>query len=128
MYQIDRKITLLIAEDDIFNRLLVVSMLAKNRYIKVLEAADGEEALKLLKEYPIDILLLDLHMPKVNGFQTLQEIRNIEEIDQIPIMVISSDESEKRRSIELGACSFITKPFKLKRLEDEIYSAIKRKR
>jgi CheY-like chemotaxis protein len=127
MNKILRKTTLLIAEDDLFNRLLVVSMLAKNKEIEVLEAKDGEEALAMLLERNVDILLLDIHMPKMNGLETLQEIRQIESIADIPIMVISSDETEKKQSLALGADAFIPKPFNLKALEQQVYDTLREK-
>jgi CheY-like chemotaxis protein len=127
MNKILRKTTLLIAEDDLFNRLLVVSMLAKNKEIEVLEAKDGEEALAMLLERNVDILLLDIHMPKMNGLETLQEIRQIESIADIPIMVISSDETEKNQSLALGADAFIPKPFNLKALEQQVYDTLREK-
>jgi CheY-like chemotaxis protein len=122
-----KKITLLIAEDDLFNRLLVVSMLAKNKNIEVLEAKDGEEALVMLLEKNIDIVLLDINMPKMNGLETLKEIRQIETISEIPIMVISSDETEEKQSLELGADAFIPKPFNIKELEKQIYDVLDKK-
>lgn len=122
MNKILKKTTVLIAEDDRFNRLLIISMLAKNKQIKVLEAKDGEEALEMLSKHNIDMLLLDIHMPKMNGLETLNEIRKIEKIADIPIMVISSDETEKKQSLELGADAFIPKPFNLRALEQQVYT------
>lgn len=124
MNKILKKTTLLIAEDDLFNRLLVVSMLAKNKQIEVLEAKDGVEALAMLLEHSVDIVLLDIHMPKMNGLETLKEIRLIEKIAHIPIMVISSDETEKKQSLALGAEAFIAKPFNLKGLEEQIHDVL----
>ena len=124
MNKILKKITLLIAEDDLFNRLLVVSMLAKNKQIEVLEAKDGVEALAMLLEHSVDIVLLDIHMPKMNGLETLKEIRLIEKIAHIPIMLISSDETEKKQSLALGAEAFIAKPFNLKGLEQQIHDVL----
>ena len=124
MNKILKKTTLLIAEDDLFNRLLVVSMLAKNKQIEVIEAKDGVEALAMLLEHSVDIVLLDIHMPKMNGLETLKEIRGIEKIAHIPIMVISSDETEKKQSLVLGAEAFIAKPFNLKGLEEQIHDVL----
>ena len=124
MNKILKKMTLLIAEDDLFNRLLVVSMLAKNKQIEVREAKDGEEALSILLEEDIDIVLLDIHMPKMNGLETLKEIRQIEAIAKIPIMVISSDETEKKQSLALGANVFVPKPFNIKLLEQQVYDTL----
>ena len=127
MNQMVKKISLLIAEDDLFNRLLVVSMLAKNKNIEVLQAKDGEEALAMMLVHHIDIVLLDINMPKMNGFETLKEVRKIEKIANIPIMIISSDETEKKESLLLGADAFIPKPFNIKALEKEIYGLLDRK-
>lgn len=124
MNQTVKKTKLLIAEDDLFNRLLVVSMLARNSQIEVVEAKDGEEALAVLSEQGIDIVLLDINMPRMNGLETLSEIRQIESIANIPIMVISSDETEKKLSLKLGANAFIPKPFNLKALEEQIYDVL----
>ena len=127
MNKILKKTTVLIAEDDRFNRLLIISMLAKNKQIKVLEAKDGEEALEMLSKHNIDMLLLDIYMPKMNGLETLNEIRKIEKIADIPIMVISSDETEKKQSLELGADAFIPKPFNLRALEQQVYTVLREK-
>lgn len=124
MNQTMKKISLLVAEDDLFNRLLVVSMLAKNKEIEVIEAKDGEEALKILLEKQIDIALLDINMPKMDGLQILKEIRQIDTVSEIPIMIISSDETEQKQSLALGADAFIPKPFNLKALEQQIYDVL----
>ena len=121
------KIKLVIAEDDMFNRLLVVSMLAKNKDIEVLEAKDGEEALAILLEKKVDIALLDINMPKLDGLETIKKIRKIESISDIPIMVISSDDTEEKQSLALGANAFIPKPFNIKELEQQIYDVLDEK-
>ena len=124
MNKILRKTTVLIAEDDRFNRLLLISMLAKNKQIKVLEAKNGEEALEMLSRHNIDILLLDIYMPKMNGLETLKKIRRMDRVANIPIMVISSDETEMKKSLKFGANAFIAKPFKIKELEGQIYTLL----
>lgn len=124
MNKILRKTTVLIAEDDRFNRLLVISMLAKNKQIKVLEAKNGEEALEMLRTHNIDMLLLDIYMPKMDGLETLKKIRKMETVAHMPIMVISSDETEMKKSLAFGANAFIAKPFKLKELEGQIYTLL----
>jgi CheY-like chemotaxis protein len=124
MNKILRKTTVLIAEDDRFNRLLLTSMLAKNKQIKVLEAKNGEEALEMLSTHNIDILLLDIYMPKMDGLETLKKIRQMKRVANIPIMVISSDETEMKKSLEFGANAFIAKPFKIKELEGQIYTLL----
>jgi two-component system chemotaxis sensor kinase CheA len=124
MNKILKKTTVLIAEDDRFNRLLLISMLTKNKQIKVLEAKNGEEALEMLSTHNIDILLLDIYMPKMDGLATLKKIRQMKRVANIPIMVISSDETEMKKSLEFGANAFIAKPFKIKELEGQIYTLL----
>jgi len=124
MTKILRRTTVLIAEDDRFNRLLIVSLLAKNKQIKVLEATNGEEALEMLNTHNIDMLLLDIYMPKMDGLETLAKIRQMETLANIPIMVISSDETEMKKSLAFGADAFIVKPVNLKKLEGQIYTLL----
>jgi len=118
------KITLLVAEDDKFNRKLISVMLSKNKKIKIIEAKDGQEALTLLNLERVDALLLDIHMPNINGFQTLKSIRKHELHKQLPIIVITSDEIEKKKSLSLGANAFLPKPFKLNELEKQVYNVL----
>ena len=118
------QVTLLIVEDDKFNRLLIVSLLSKYTNVKVVEANNGIEALDELSKAFVDIVLLDIHMPKMNGFETLSCIRKSEKNAKTPIIILSSDEDEKRKSLELGVNAFIPKPFDLKLLEQQIYKVL----
>ena len=117
-------ITLLIVEDDMFNRLLIVSLLSKYNNVKVIEAINGLEALDKIANEPVDIILLDIYMPKMNGFETLAHIQSDKENAKIPIMMLSSDEDERQKSLEMGVHAFIPKPFDLKQLEEEIYKVL----
>ena len=117
-------IQLLMVEDDMFNRLLLVSLLSKYANVTVVEAKNGIEALDKLNEHKIDIILLDIHMPKMDGFETLHHIHNNKKIAHIPVMILSSDEVEEKKSLELGATAFVPKPFDLKALEQQIYEIL----
>jgi len=117
-------ITLLVAEDDKFNRKLISIMLSKNKKIRIIEAKDGREALILLDLKKMDGLLLDIHMPNINGFETLETIRKHKIHKKLPIIVITSDEVEKKRSLSLGADAFLPKPFKRNELEDKVYNLL----
>lgn len=115
------EIKVLVVEDDTFNRMLLKSLLVKVGNIKVLEAKDGLEALSILDHEAIDICLLDLHMPTLNGFDTLQIIRNGTLFENVPVIVITSDEVEKKKSFALGANDFMAKPLNLESLKFKIY-------
>lgn len=118
--RVEKEVNLLVVEDDTFNRMLIVAMLAKHKTIRVVEAKDGREALKILKNLRIDIVLLDLYIPEIDGFEILKEVRGSERLKEIPIMVISSDETEEKKSLKMGANAFVQKPIKLKSLEAKI--------
>jgi len=118
-------IKLLVVEDDMFNRQLIISLLNKIQTIEVVEAENGEDALKVLMQEQIDVMLLDLHMPKMDGFETLSSIRAKEKTKDLPVIVITSDEVEKRKCYALGANNFVPKPFRLKALEETIFNQLK---
>ena len=120
-------ITLLIVDDDAFNRQLVISLLEKIPTINFFEAEDGVEALNLLIQKPVDMILLDLHMPRMNGYDTLQAIKKEPKYDFIPIVIITTDEQEMNKLYSLGADDFISKPFKLTELESRIYAHIEKR-
>ena len=118
------EVKVLVVEDDTFNRMLIKSLLVKVGNIKVLEAKDGLEALSILDHESIDICLLDLHMPTLNGFETLKIIRNGTVFENIPVIVITSDELEKKKSFSLGANDFMAKPLDLESLKSKIYQQL----
>jgi len=120
-------ISVLIVEDDPFNRLLIRSMLSKIPQINFYDANDGLEALDALMEYSIDIVLLDLHMPKMDGYETLVAMKESKEYQNIAVLAMTTDEEEKKRFYAQGANEFISKPFKVEELEIKIYSTLKEK-
>ena len=117
-------ITILMAEDDMFNRLLIVSLLSKYSNVEVIEAQNGIEALEELQKQKIDIFLLDIYMPKMNGFEVLTRVQEDSRLSNIPIMMLSSDEVERKKSLKMGVNAFIPKPFNLKGLEVQIYEVL----
>jgi response regulator RpfG family c-di-GMP phosphodiesterase len=120
-------ISLLIVDDDEFNRQLVISLLSKIPSINFIEAQDGEEALSILEQTDIDMVLLDLHMPKMDGYEALKAIKREEKYNLIPIAIVTTDEQEMNRLYSLGADDFISKPFKLSELESRIYAHIEKR-
>jgi two-component system, chemotaxis family, chemotaxis protein CheY len=77
------------------------------------EAGDGQEALKVLGDKWIDLVLSDINMPNMNGLELMAAMRDNEMMSSIPIVVVSTEGSEKRRreSEALGASGYIKKPF-----------------
>jgi len=117
-------ITVLIVDDDAFNRQLIISLLSKIPTVEYIEAQNGIEALEILASNSIDIILLDLHMPKLNGVDTIKEIKKSIIDSLIPIIIITTDEIVMKELYELGANDFLSKPFKLNDLAQKIYKQI----
>jgi two-component system, chemotaxis family, chemotaxis protein CheY len=105
----------LIADDSpamrsVIRRVVLLSGFEVNEF---LEAADGGDALRLLRTEDVDVILTDINMPNVNGEQLLQSMQHDESLRGMPVIVISTDATEHRihRMLELGAKGYITKPF-----------------
>ncbi len=102
----------LVVDDEELNRILLVTNLQESGYAAE-TAEDGEEALRMLRAQPFDAVLLDLIMPRLDGYQVLAEMKRDAALRRIPVMVISSmdDMESTTRCIEMGATDYLTKPF-----------------
>ncbi len=103
---------ILVVDDERLNRILLSTNLQESGYT-VETAEDGEQALQMLRAQPFDAVLLDLIMPRMDGYQVLAEMKRDEALRRIPVMVISSmDQMDSIvRCIEMGATDYLTKPF-----------------
>ena len=104
------KVKILVVDDESRMRKLVRDFLTRQNY-EVLEAADGEEALDIFyKDKAIALLILDVMMPKMNGWEVCREIR---QTSKVPIIMLTakSDESDELMGFDLGVDEYITKPF-----------------
>jgi signal transduction histidine kinase len=103
---------ILVIDDEMLNRTLLSTNLQESGYT-VEMAEDGEQALQLLRSREFDAVLLDLIMPRMDGYQVLAEMRGDAQLRRIPVIVISSmDDMESIvRCIEMGATDYLTKPF-----------------
>jgi signal transduction histidine kinase len=109
---------LLLVDDEEANLDLLESFLDFDGYPTLLRARDGDEAVAMFEEHRPDIVLLDLHMPKRNGFEVLRDVRSRQEPgDFVPILVLTADASveARARALSEGAQDYLTKP--LDRLE-----------
>ncbi len=106
--------TILYVEDTSEQRDLVAMFLEMNGY-HVTVANDGIQGLARARELKPDLILLDLGMPKMDGYQMMQELRADEVLEDIPIVVISAWTAavHRDRATATGAAAFITKPFEL---------------
>lgn len=106
------KARILVVDDREQNLILLESILIPEKY-SVVKALDGFQALKILEEQNIDMVLLDVMMPKLSGFDVLKKIREDEKIKTIPVVLITALEAREDRikGIQSGADDFISKPF-----------------
>ena len=100
----------LVIEDDSFLQGLEASKLRKDNY-EVITASTGEEGMEMIFEKGVDLVLLDLILPKFDGFDILRKIKGTKELEHIPVIVFSnlSEEKEIRKAENLGAEDFMVK-------------------
>ncbi|MBU3017126.1 EAL domain-containing protein [Paraglaciecola agarilytica] len=109
----NKKVKILVCDDDLTARILMKETLASDS-IEVIEAENGQRAIEQFEKYSPALLLLDVSMPKMNGFEVCEHIRGHEKGKHIPvIMVTGSDDLESiHKSYAVGATDFIAKPIK----------------
>ncbi|WP_017754369.1 response regulator transcription factor [Calidifontibacillus oryziterrae] len=126
------KKTILIVEDEDILREIMKDYLVDEGY-KVLEAADGNEALAIFEEYEVHLIILDIMLPELDGWSVCKRIRKS---SNVPIIMLTarSDEDDTLLGFELGADDYVTKPYRppillarVKRLLDSRYSHISNK-
>ncbi|MBQ3671575.1 MAG: EAL domain-containing protein [Treponema sp.] len=105
--------TVLVVDDEEVNRQMLGAILEKE-YI-VLYASDGKEAIEQLREYSdiISLVVLDLIMPEIDGYEVMNIIESDSELKRIPVIMLTTEKSAEVRSLQLGAADFLTKPYDL---------------
>lgn len=106
-----REKTMLIADDVELNRALLENIF-DDEY-SILQAADGVEAMEILRSQPVDVVLLDIVMPRMDGFEVLKTMKEEEALSGIPVIMATSEkENSEERALLLGADDFINKPYR----------------
>ncbi len=107
-------LVVLAVDDDIINLKLLKSMLMKSGHVKeVIEAKNGSDAIGELKARDdIDLILLDIIMPIMGGIDMLKVVRADDSLRQLPIIVLTTDETKKSEALEFGANGFLMKPIR----------------
>ena len=118
--------TALIVEDSNTTRSLIKSVIEEVGDINAFEAATGFEALKALPRQPFDLIIVDINMPDINGFELLNFVKNNDQYKSIPVVIVSTESSEddKKKGMALGAAAYLTKPFKLEELQGIVRKAL----
>ena len=104
------KKTILIIEDDKFLRELIVQKLLREGY-EISEALDGEEGIKKIKEEKPDLILLDLILPGIDGFEVLSQMREESRLSSIPVIILSNlgQKEDVEKGMKLGAVDYLIK-------------------
>lgn len=102
--------TVLVAEDSITSRMLLKNILESAGY-RVLTAIDGQDALQQLKQETVDILVSDVEMPRLSGFELTQAVRQLPATASLPVILVTSLSSREHRDrgVEVGANAYIVK-------------------
>ncbi|HKK70867.1 MAG TPA: response regulator [Candidatus Krumholzibacteria bacterium] len=116
----DRPLVLVVEDDPDLRRILCLQ-LAKIGYATV-EAENGRVGFDRAKNAAPDLILLDLMMPELDGFQVLKRIKSLDSLTEIPVLILtaSHDDHHRRKSVSHMANGFMTKPYTLDQLREEI--------
>jgi chemosensory pili system protein ChpA (sensor histidine kinase/response regulator) len=120
-------LTALVVDDSITMR-RVTQRLLERRNAKVLTARDGLDAITVLQEHDVDVILLDIEMPRMDGYQFATHVRNDPRLKDLPIIMITSRSGEKHRAkaIEIGVNDYLSKPYQEGQLIKAIESLVGR--
>jgi two-component system cell cycle response regulator DivK len=120
---------LLIVEDNQDNRELAIKVL-KNKGYEIIEAVDGEEAIeKAISEKP-DLILLDISLPKLDGYEVAKRLKSMEEFQEIPIVAFTAHamKGDREKVIAGGFEGYISKPINVREFPDQIRLYLRGKR
>ncbi len=109
------KSKILIVDDEPGNVLLLEQMMIQEGYDNLHSTSDSTQSLKLFNEVQPDLILLDLNMPKMDGFEVMEQLKEVDPQSLVPILVLTAlkDEETKLRALRSGAKDFLSKPFDL---------------
>lgn len=108
--------------DDEPNIIMALEYTFKKNNFEVFIARDGKEALELLKTEQPDLIILDIMMPLVDGYATLEAIKKNEKLTQCKVIFLSAKnkETDIEKGLQLGADAYVTKPFSIKKLVEQV--------
>ncbi len=117
----NQKLNVLVIEDDETMRKALVKLLESDGY-SVISAADGTQLEKIFMKDSVDLILLDIGLPWVNGLELTQVLKSHEDLKEIPIVLITglSSEADLNKGLALGAETYIKKPFDVETLKSTI--------
>jgi DNA-binding response OmpR family regulator len=118
--------TILLVDDEDAVRKVLAFPLEKDGYV-VVQAGDGEEALRRFAEQPVDLVVLDIMLPRLDGLEVCKRLRAT---STVPIIMLTArdDELDKVLGLELGADDYITKPFSIREFRSRVRALLRRAR
>jgi len=125
----DRRVFAMVVDDSITVRRVTQRLLERNG-MRVLTARDGMDAVALLQDNVPDVILLDIEMPRMDGYEVAAHVRNDPRLKEVPIIMVTSRVGEKHRAraIELGVDDYLGKPYQEAQLLDAIAPLVERRR
>jgi CheY-like chemotaxis protein len=104
--------------DDVPSELEIICRILQDVGIKVMRAIDGEEAIALIRKNPPDLVVLDVVMPRMNGFEVIRELRGDRKTAHLPVVFCThkSTEIDRAWGTDLGADAYVSKPFEPQQL------------
>lgn len=126
----DKKVKILVVEDEAdIRELIAFNFEISSQNTEVFKAKDGEEAIVIAKREHPDIIILDVMLPEMDGFEVCRNLKQNRSTREIPIIMLTarSDDSDVVKGLEIGADDYITKPFSPKILIARVQAAIRRK-
>jgi len=120
-------VRVLYVEDNAENRLLVKRVLEAEGY-SVLEAADGPSGLEVAAQTRPDLILLDINLPEIDGYDLARRFRDTPGLQQVPILAITANvmKGDRERTLAAGCDGYIQKPIDVDRLPEQVRAALRR--
>ena len=120
----EKEMNVLIVDDSAAIRKILRRVLAQTEIAigQILEAGDGCEALQLMKENPVQLVISDINMPNMDGLQLLSNIKSAPEWKSIPVIMVTTEGSQQTvlRSAEFGAVGYVKKPFSADQIKETL--------
>ena len=117
----------LVVEDEDDLRLMTRLMFQSRTQVRVIEASTGEQAVKIIENEPVDVMLLDLRLPDMNGWEVLETLAGKGLFPALPVVMVSAastPSSVSRQALEQGVRGYVRKPFTAEELLDVVQTAL----
>jgi len=116
-----------VVEDSSAMRSLIATTVEEIRGVEVVEAGNGFDALRVLPQQRIDLIITDINMPDINGLEIVHFVKNNPNYHRIPIIIVTTErgEEDRKKGLALGASEYITKPFNPEDLRQIVVRLIK---